>query len=368
MKNVLKIYGPIDSYGWQLYRVREFLNNNKGEVVIEINSLGGSVNDAMVISKEIADHGNVTVRLIAFCASAATWAGFGAKKIEIADDALWLCHQTSVVVDLYRSLKAEEIEKTIEDLKKTKKLAEATDLIIARKYMNKAIANGKETDLSKVLDLMKEEKYLTAQEVVDLGFADAIIKGDKNLTNGMKEYLIQNSAALNLPSLPETKEQKEENDDTSLFARVKDYVLGLFEQNNNTTAKADNNVQPKKVTMKKEFKLVLQLLGMTDFTCNETGAVLTEEQLQLIEDQLHKAKQEHDEAAAAVATLDAISENVKSIDGIKNKILAVKTLLDRTPMGSPAVPAGPVETQEEKEQKALDETAQDPVNALARGL
>ena len=60
----------------------------------------------------------------------------------------------------------------------SQKLAEATDLIIARKYLDKATANGKETSLAKIIDLMKEEKYLTAQEVVDLGLADGVIKSE----------------------------------------------------------------------------------------------------------------------------------------------------------------------------------------------
>ena len=185
----LKIYSPIDSYGWQLYRVRMFLAENaKNEVIIEVNSLGGSVNDAMMISKEIQEHGNVTVRLLAFCASAVTWMGFGAKRVEIADDALWLCHQASVGVNIYAALNADQLEETIKDLQKSKKLAEATDLIIARKYLNKATANGKETSLAKVLDLMKEEKYLTAKEVLDLGFVDGIIKNAKSMTNEIREF------------------------------------------------------------------------------------------------------------------------------------------------------------------------------------
>ena len=152
-KATLKIYAPIDSYGWQLYRVRQFLAENaKNECVIEVNSLGGSVNDAMMISKEIKDHGNVTVRLLAFCASAVTWMAYGAKRVEIADDALWLCHQASVGVSIYASLNADELERTINDLQKSKKVAEAMDLIIARKYLDRATANGKETTLANVLD------------------------------------------------------------------------------------------------------------------------------------------------------------------------------------------------------------------------
>ena len=373
----LKIYSPIDSYGWQLWRVRSFLAEHaKDEVTIEVNSLGGSVNDAMMISKEIADHGNVTVRLLAFCASAVTWMGFGAKRVEIADDAMWLCHQSSVLVDIYSSLNADDIEKTIEDLQKSKKLAEATDLIIARKYLDKATANGKETTLAKVIDLMKEEKYLTAQEVLDLGFVDGIIKNAKSMTNEVRQFVVENHASLKMPAVPESVAPVQEDD--GLMARVKNMVSEMLGSKKEPEApaaeenKEDNKVeitQPQnQPTMKKEFKLVLQLLGMAAFTVNEQGALLTEDQLQKIEDQLHQAKQEHDDAAAAVAALDAISENVKSIDGLKNKVMAVKTVLDRTPLVAPASQTPLPKTEEQKKAEELAQSAVDEINNEAKNL
>lgn len=368
----LKIYSPIDSYGWQLFRVRSFLaEHTKDEVIIEVNSLGGSVNDAMMISKEISDHGNVTVRLLAFCASAVTWMGFGAKRVEIADDALWLCHQSSVLVSIYSSLNADDLERTIEDLKKSQKLAEATDLIIARKYLDKATANGKETSLAKVIDLMKEEKYLTAQEVLDLGFVDGIIRNAKSMTNEVRQFVVENHVALKMPEVPVPANETE---DDGLMVRVRNIVTELFggkmpnpskqENQNNQTIQTNQN----QIEMKKEFKLVLQLLGMAAFTVNEQGALLTEEQLQMIEDQLHKAKQEHDDAEAAVAALDAISDNVKSIDGLKNKVMAVKTVLDRTPLMAPTAPANLQETEEQKKARELAESAKDEVNNEAKNI
>lgn len=120
--------------------------------------------------------------------------------------------------------------------------------------------------------------------------------------------------------------------------------------------------------MKKEFKLVLQLLGMAAFTVNEQGALLTEEQLQKIEDQLQQAKQEHDDAAAAVAALDAISDNVKSIDGLKNKVMAVKTVLDRTPLVAPDSQTPLSKTEDEKKAEELKKCAVDEINNEAKNL
>lgn len=378
----LKIYTPIDSYGWQLYRVRMFLAEHaKDEVTIEVNSLGGSVNDAMMISKEIQDHGNVTVRLLAFCASAVTWMGFGAKRVEIADDALWLCHQSSVLVSIYSSLNADDLEKTIEDLKKSQKLAEATDLIIARKYLDKATANGKETSLGNIIDLMKEEKYLTAQEVVDLGFADGIIKNAKSMTNEVRQFVVENHAALKMPAVPEVSAPEDEG----LMARVRNIVTELFggklpspehkdppiiEDTTEGEKQPDNPLNNQtKTTMKKNFVLVNALLAIAALEVSADGkATLTEDQLQLIEDALAQKKVADDAVREATEALDSISDNVKSIDGLKNKVMAVKTVLDRTPLVVPTQQVSPQKSEEEQKAEELAQSAVDEINNEAKNL
>lgn len=390
-QTTLKIYAPIDSYGWQLWRVRSFLADHaKDEVVIEVNSLGGSVNDAMMISKEIQDHGNVTVRLLAFCASAVTWMGFGAKRVEIADDALWMCHQASVLVSIYSNLNADDLERTIEDLRKSKKLAEATDLIIARKYLDKATANGKATTLAKVLGLMKEEKYMTAQEVLELGFVDGIIKNARSMTNELRQFVVENHAALKMPAVPEDAAPVVEDD--GLMASVRNIVMELLggskadvqpagkaADTETTDAAAategdnqsDNTNQPQNqpITMKKTFVLVNALLGVAALEVSDDGKVtLTQDQLQTIEDALAQKKAVNDDAAAATAALDDISDNVKSIDGLKNKVMAVKAVLDRTPLMAPAAQAPLPKSEDQQSQEELDNVAKDPVNTMARNL
>lgn len=366
----LKIYNPIDSYGWQLWRVRSFLAEHaKDDVIIEVNSLGGSVNDAMMISKEIQDHGNVTVRLLAFCASAVTWMAYGAKRVEIADDALWLCHQASVGVSIYASLNADELERTINDLQKSKKLAEATDLIIARKYLDKATANGKETTLAKVLDLMKEEKYLTAQEVLDLGLVDAIISDAKSMTNEVRQFVVENHAALQMPDVPEAPKQTE---DEGLVARVRNIVTEIFgaRQPEKPIENKEPDKQPKNQSeMKKQFLLINALLAVNALQAGEDGKVtLTQDQLQIIEDALAQKKVADQAVKEATEALDAISDNVKSIDGLKNKVMAVKTVLDRTPLMAPVTPAPLEKTEDQKKAEELADSAKDEVNQEAKNL
>lgn len=364
---IFKIYGPIDRYGWQLYRVRSFLSEHaKDEVIIEVNSLGGSVNDAMMISKEIKDHGNVTVRLLAFCASASTWMAYGAKRVEIADDALWLCHQASVSVEIYASMNADELEKAIADLEKSKKMAEATDLIIARKYLNKAIANGKETALAKVLDLMKEEKYLTAQEVLELGFVDGIITDARSMTSEVRQFVVENHAALQMPAVPAPAAQQEEEE--GLVVRVRNIVSEIFGSRQQNNGQKDTPPIKQNTSMKKQFALINALLAVAALEASEDGKVtLTQEQMQSIEDALSAKKVAEQAVKDATEAIDAISDNVKSIEGLKNKVMAVKTVLDRTPLMAPVTTASQ-QTEELRKAKELEDSAKDEINQEARNL
>ena len=379
-KPTLKIYSPIDSYGWQLYRVRSFLSEHPNEeVVIDVNSLGGSVNDALMISKELQEHGGVTARLLAFCASSVTWMCYGAKRVEIADDALWLCHQASVSVSIYASLNADELEQAITGLQKSKRLAEATDLIIARKYLERASSNGKSTTLAKVLDLMKEEKFLTADEVLELGFVDGILTDAKSMTNEVRQFVVENHAALKMPAVPEVAAPVREDD--GLVSRVRNIVSELFGSGQKCVVKVaggspaeegneiKNNQTPKDSEMKKQFALINALLSVAALTADADGnVVLSQEQLESIEDALSPKAAAEKALKEATEALDAIGDNVKSIDGLKNKVLAVRTVLDRTPLMAPATPAPLEETEEQKRAKALADCAKDEVNQVAKDL
>ena len=89
---VIEINGSIDHYGWQTSTLRYMLNKSKDKkVVCKINSPGGSVDQAIAISKLFEEHGNVTVEFIGFCASCVTFMAFGAKEIVASDDTFWLC-------------------------------------------------------------------------------------------------------------------------------------------------------------------------------------------------------------------------------------------------------------------------------------
>ena len=158
----IKINGVLDEWGWNRSNVQYMLNKYKNEPVLCIvNSYGGSVNEGLAISKLFEEHGDVVVRFIGCCASSATWMAFGAKEIEIAEDALFLVHQCSNLVAIYKSMKIEDIDKTIKQLESMKKSQEAINLTIAKKYADR-LPDGKK--LEDVLQLMAEERWMTASD------------------------------------------------------------------------------------------------------------------------------------------------------------------------------------------------------------
>lgn len=382
-KPIHQLYSSIDSYGWAAYLLNRFLSDNKGkEVVVEVNSPGGSVDQAIVMSRMLEKHGNVTVRFLGMCASAVTWMAFGAKNVEIYDDSFWMCHRSSITVDIYRSMNVEDIDKTIRQLQAQKKTAEAVDLMIIQKYHLRCQSKNKSVE--QVIALMNEERFMTAAEAFEWGFVDRIVPSTKQSHVNAVTMIVQNCSAQNLP-LPPTidldalKLDLDAEKEDGLLAKFLKSVTGAFrrptenntQEDSGTQEPEDSNTNSKPLTqMNKTFILVNALLAVAGFEVTDGKITLSEDQMQCLENALAAAKAEKEAFDAAQQVLDGISENVKSMDGLKNKALAIKTILDRMPLASPAgagtVP--PAKTAEEVKQEKLDEAAVDPINQVARTL
>lgn len=360
---VLEVNGMIDHYGWQRTNIRYFLNKNKGNAVrLKVNSFGGSVNEAIAISKLLEDHGNVTVEFIGFCASAVTWMAFGAKTREMHEDSLWLCHKSSIRVDIYRTMNSDQLADTIKQLENEKKNQDAIDLIIAKKYAD--MCADKDKSLADVFDLMKQERWLSADEVKEWGFIDNIIPGINKITDEYRNLLIENCAALNfpLPAIIDKQDDPLANDEVSesLVNRIVNSIKAIFTPMPKSTE--DNNPINNSTIMNKTFVMVNALLGVEGLAENNGKVELTIDQLQKICNALKEADDNKQSVTKATEALDAISPNIKGITGLENKIQAVAVVLNMVPKGVPAGNALP------KEDKAEDfsETAKDPVNEFVK--
>lgn len=376
----ININGILDDWGYQRSNVNYLLNRNKNKPVLcVVNSFGGSVNEGLAISRLFEQHGDVVVRFIGCCASAATWMAFGAKEIEIAEDSFLLSHQCSNLVSIYKSMKIEDLDKTIKQLESTKKSQEAFNLTIAKKYTERASEKGK--TLEDVLTLMEEERWMTAQEALEWGFVDRIIPGVNRMTDEAKNLIVQNCATMNLPvpvfSAEKDEAEKDEDDSMmhSFFRSLKEYFTAEnasthVEDPKPTASNAEDEPQTQTTNSQpKEMKGLLSinaLLAVT-LTANEKGEVtLTEEQLQKIENALAEATANKTILTEVGNSLDAVSDNIKSMDGVRNKVLALANLVKMFPVGTPAGNVIPAKSDDKNEK--IKEVAKDGINEEMRAL
>ena len=154
--------------------VRQELERFDGQHVdVLISSLGGSVLHALQIRQLFVDHGDVTVHLHGFVASAATIIAMGAREIRIGKYALMLVHRCSNWVETWGQMNAEEIAQTIRQLSHDQDDLETIDHVVACIYADRC----KKT-VEECADLMKGERWMTADECVAFGLADSIEPDD----------------------------------------------------------------------------------------------------------------------------------------------------------------------------------------------
>lgn len=324
-----RISGSIDGYGWFRWDVQSALSSHKDEEVhLIIMSPGGVVNEAIAISDLLAEHGNVTVEFSGLAASAATWLAFGAKRVIMHEDTLWLCHKSSAPVTEWSQMTADELQSYIDKLQGQKKSLEVVDAIVAKKYLDRASSKGK--TLQQVVELMKEERYLPAADCLEWGFVDEVLptKSELEGTTISNELL----GAIHLPLMadeqPKTNAAAAASDYSSLVERILNGVKSLFTANRQNEepahTKTQNTNQPQ-TNMKKDYVFVNALLQIEGVEATDEKVTLTVNQLAEIENALKASKE-------AENALDEVSPNVKAITGLQNKVAAVKIMLDSAPV------------------------------------
>ena len=159
-------------------RFREEIDNIKAieadEIIVNIRSTGGDVNDAMLIYEAlVALDTKITTRCYGYTASAATIIAQAAGKgcREIASSALYLIHKSSSAIEGNAADLVERIE-----------LLQKTDDRIASLY---ALRSGH--DKGSFEELMAQNggrgRWLSPEEVVKAGLADTIIGSDEGHNN-----------------------------------------------------------------------------------------------------------------------------------------------------------------------------------------
>ena len=193
----------IDSYiGYPIskkYIREELARCGNRPVTVRINSYGGDVCTALDIRQQFLDHGDVTCYVFGMTASAATILATGAKKLYMGRHAFMLLHQCSMLVDKWDWLNADELESTIEELKKTCTDLHKLDMCAASLYAKRAGCNPE-----KMHEVMVDAQWLNADECLALGLVDAIDEEEDEPVM-MTAAVQRRFAACGLPALPAAK-------------------------------------------------------------------------------------------------------------------------------------------------------------------
>lgn len=217
----------IDSYiGYPIskaYIREELARCGNRPVTVRINSYGGDVCTALDIRQQFLDHGDVTCYVFGMTASAATILATGAKKLYMGRHAFMLLHQCSMLVDKWDWLNADELESTIEELKKTCTDLHKLDMCAASLYAKRAGC-----DPEKMHEVMVEAQWLNADECLSLGLVDAIDEEEDEPVQ-MTAAVQRRFAACGLPALPAAKaeEPKEPQKKASLLDSLASVVAAI---------------------------------------------------------------------------------------------------------------------------------------------
>lgn len=355
-ERVIEINGDIGGYAYSMGYINYMLKDlGEGPVTVKVTSYGGDVNHALKIKNAFATHGDVTVEYIGLNASSATLIGHGAKKTVIHEDSLYLIHKPMVWVDAWGLMNEDELTQAISDFQAQKKDAETFTLVLAQDYVN-----SRGMDIKTVMELMKEARWLSAKETVDLGLVDEIIPS-KNKKPVISNQAIAMMTANGLP-LP-VFENKEVQSDKSIadkitdgFARIENAIKNSFTSNN----------PPK---MEKQFTCINQVLNVEGLEAKDKKVEMTIEQITALNDKIQNltndlatsnannrnAVSAQNTAETSLTTLlnslDSIDPTIKNAVDPTAKIAAINAKLASRPGVPPAAPQNTEDSKYPKSQK-----------------
>lgn len=224
-KNMAKvsidILGEISESVNSYNSVRAKINQANGQPInLTISSGGGSVTEGMGIADLVANYPEETTATgIGLVASIATVVLLAADKVKMTENAFMMIHRPWS----YTMGNADELEATAELLDKME--AKLLDIYTASVVKRK----GEQKNLKEIItNMMAAETWLTAQEALEFGFIDEIVKvGEKNidmlpLQNSLNKFL-------NVPAALLNNTKKEDEMGSSILEKIKSLLNSIDE-------------------------------------------------------------------------------------------------------------------------------------------
>ena len=252
-KNMAKvsidILGEISESVNSYNSVRTKINEANGQPInLTISSGGGSVTEGMGIADLVANYPEETTATgIGLVASIATVVLLAADNVKMTENAFMMIHRPWS----YTMGNADELEATAELLDKME--SKLLDIYTAAVYKRK----GYQNNLKEIItNMMAAETWLTAQEALEFGFIDEIVKvGEKNIDM----LPLQNSLSkfLNVPAALLTNTKKEDDMGNSILEKIKSLLNSIDE-----TPVVENVIEEEKVIEEPEMNEVETAISM----------------------------------------------------------------------------------------------------------
>lgn len=182
-------------------------------LVIQINSEGGDAFEGIAIYNILRKRGNIDVEIIGIAASAASIIAMGGRKVSMAKTGFLMIHNPFVGA--------------AGDAKKMRKTADSLQAV--EEQLANIYAERTGLEQSKILDMMDEETWLTAEKALELGFIDAILDQEAVYNSAIASMSYKNIPSDCLysdqpferdkaESLPESLQKYQSLKDRNLFA------------------------------------------------------------------------------------------------------------------------------------------------------
>ena len=312
-KNMAKvsidILGEISESVNSYNSVRTKINQANGQPInLTISSGGGSVTEGMGIADLVANYPEETTATgIGLVASIATVVLLAADNVKMTENAFMMIHRPWS----YTMGNADELEATagLLDKMEAKLLEIYTASVIKRK--------GDQKNLKEIItNMMAAETWLTAQEALEFGFIDEIVKvGEKNIDM----LPLQNSLSkfLNVPAALLTNTKKEDDMGNSILEKIKSLLNSIDE-----TPVVENVIEEEKVVEEPEMDEVetaismLKELGYIVMSPDEMDAINSKQK-----EEMESMYKKSDEQKNSIGEIESVLETLSTeLVALRNQV------------------------------------------------
>jgi len=291
----IDILGEISESVNSYNSIRTKINQANGQAInITISSGGGSVTEGMGIADLVANYPEETTATgIGLVASIATVVLLAADIVKMTENAFMMIHRPWS----YTMGNADEIEATAELLDKME--AKLLNIYTAAVYKRKGYQNNLQENITK---MMAAETWLTAQEALEFGFIDEIVKvGEKNIDM----LPLQNSLSkfINVPAALLTYTKKDNDMGNSILEKIKSLLSNMDDKKEVTNIVEEEKVM-EETPKNDEVEVAISLLkenGYFVMSPDEMEAIHSKQKEEM--DSMYKKTDEQKNSIAEIETV-----------------------------------------------------------------